>query len=195
MKTSKKVFWVRSLVVALLFLLVVPQVSLGYSEDENSSGVVEENVEQGESVSVEGELSIPESPEYNINHTKIVNVLSGPTKVKKHVRYLTGSWAKASSYTWSKSNTASSTLSSTVGITSGSISSSLGVSNSITTTYSTAITIPANSNRFSKLAFYSDFNKRNIRVRIWNTQGILYSDKKADHFAPRKDTYLQVVYQ
>ncbi|NRG48448.1 hypothetical protein HRF87_27575, partial [Bacillus sp. CRN 9] len=166
MKTSKKVFWVRSLVFALLFLLVVPQVSLGYSEDENSSGVVEENeeenAEQGESVSVEGELSIPESPEYNINHTKIVNVLSGPTKVKKHVRYLTGSWAKASSYTWSKSNTASSTLSSTVGITSGSISSSLGVSNSITTTYSTAITIPANSNRFSKLAFYSDFNKRNI---------------------------------
>ncbi|HZH61004.1 MAG TPA: hypothetical protein VEY70_15870 [Metabacillus sp.] len=192
----------RSMVFVLMFLLIVPQVSFGYSGKENGKGKGEEIVEienenesvvLGESVKVEGELSEPEMSIMAAH--KVVNVISGPTTVKKFVRYLTGSWAKASSYTWSKSNSASSTLSADVGISSGEVSSSIGVSNTVTTTYSVAITIPADSSRYSKLAFYSDYNKRYVRVRLYNTQGLLYSDKYAYHYAPRKDTYLQVVYQ
>ncbi|MBK5497383.1 MULTISPECIES: hypothetical protein [unclassified Peribacillus] len=178
----------KSFVFALFFLLIVPQVSLGYSEED-----VEEDLELGESIMVEGELS---GPGYGTKAVdRVVKTLEGPTKVKKRVRYLTGSWVKASSYQWSKSNSATSTVSSDAGASAGGISSSLGVSNSVTTTYSVAITIPADKKKFSKLAFYSDFNKRYVRVLLYNFNGILYSDKKTNHYAPRKDTYLQVVYQ
>lgn len=177
----------KSFIFALVFLLIFPGVVLGNDDVE------QQNVELGESVLVEGELS---EPEFNTlaAHSN-VGTLSGPTKVKNFVRYLTSSWAQASSYTWSQSQSVSSSVSSSVGMTAGAISNSLGVSNSVTTTYSVAITIPANNSRFSKLAFYSDFDERYVRVRLWNTQGILYSDKNTYHYAPRKDTYLQVVYQ
>lgn len=148
----------KGTIFALIFLLMVPQVSLGYSGEE------EENVELGESVKVEGQLSEPEFTTMAA-HTA-VTTLSGPTTVKKFVRYLTGSWAKASSYTWSKSQSASSTISSNVGVTAKGISNSLGVSNSVTTTYSVAITIPASNSKYSKLAFYSDYNKEVCQSKI-----------------------------
>lgn len=190
----------RSLLFLLIFFLIVPQVSLGYDgakeeEDIDDEAIEEEGVELGESIEVEGELSDPEHVS-NINAYWAINVLSGPTKVKKRVKYLTGSWAKANSYTWSKTVSASSTRSSEVGLSAKSIAAKLGVSNTVTTSYSVAVTIPANKLKFSKLGFYSDFNKRRLRVRKINefTAGV-ESDKKTDHFAPRKDTYLQVVYQ
>ncbi len=166
----------KSFVFALFFLLIVPQVSLGYSEED-----VEEDLKLGESIMVEGKLS---GPGYGTKAVdRVVKTLKGPTKVKKRVRYLTGSWAKASSYQWSKSNSATSTVSSDAGASAAGISSSLGVSNSVTTTYSVAITIPADKKKFSKLAFYSDFNKRYVRVLLYNFNGIKYSDKKTNHYA------------
>lgn len=176
-------------IFALIFLLMIPQISLGYNGEEE----LREDVELGESVKVEGELSEPEFT--NMAAHTAVTTISGPTTEKKFVRYLTSSWAKASSYTWSKSQSASATISSDVGVSASGISSSLGVSNTVTTTYSVAITIPANSSKYSKLAFYSDYNKRYVRVRLYNTQGMLYSDKNTYHYAPSKNTYLQVVYQ
>lgn len=66
----------------------------------------------------------------------------------------------------------------------------------MTTTYSVGITIPANKSKFSKLAYYSDYNKRHVKV-ITHYYGPIYRNitEYTDHYAPRKDTYLQVVYQ
>lgn len=193
---------------------MVPQMALGYTGDVKESdeseynendGVVEfgegdeleENVELGESLMVEGVLEDPEpKPEFSTMaaHSS-VTTLSGPTKTKKFVRYLTGHWAKANSYSWTKSVSTSSSVSQNVGMSAKGISSNLGVSNTITSGFSVGTSIPANKNKYSKLAHYNGYNKRYVRVRLWNTQGIKYSDKKTNHYAPRKDSYLQVVYE
>ncbi|WP_430789218.1 hypothetical protein VBD025_03150 [Virgibacillus flavescens] len=181
-------------------IVIIPQISFGYTGE--SSEIYDENVEfleQGESVKLEGELSTPESviePDCIacVDHQIRISTVSGPTTTKRFVRYLTGSWAKSNNYTWSKTQSASSTLSANVGVSSKTVSSSLGVSNTVTTSYSVSISIPANSSYYSKLAFYSDYNKRYIKVGQY-TGGKLLSTKYANHYAPRKDTYLQVVYQ
>lgn len=196
--------------------LLFPELSLAYTNGEDCIDLGEDNiefddeyieddedVELGESVAVEGILSTepPTSEDIGIQciacvqYQLKVTTVSGPTKVtKKFVRYLTGSWAKASSYTWSKSQTASATVSADVGVSTKEISAKLGVAKSVTTTYSIAISIPANSKKFSKLAFYSDYNKRYVKVQRY-MDGKLLSTKYTNHYAPRKDTYLQVVYK
>lgn len=196
--------------------LLFPELSLAYTNGEDYIDLGEDNiefddeyieddedVELGESVAVEGILSTepPTSEDIGIQciacvqYQLKVTTVSGPTKVtKKFVRYLTGSWAKASSYTWSKSQTASATVSADVGVSAKEISAKLGVAKSVTTTYSIAISIPANSKKFSKLGFYSDYNKRYVKVQIY-MDGKLLSTKYTNHYAPRKDTYLQVVYK
>lgn len=196
--------------------LLFPELSLAYTNGEDYIDLGEDNiefddeyieddedVELGESVAVEGILSTepPTSEDIGIQciacvqYQLKVTTVSGPTKVtKKFVRYLTGSWAKASSYTWSKSQTASATVSADVGVSAKEISAKLGVAKSVTTTYSIAISIPANSKKFSKLGFYSDYNKRYVKVQRY-MDGKLLSTKYTNHYAPRKDTYLQVVYK
>ncbi|KGA98195.1 hypothetical protein AJ85_06265 [Alkalihalobacillus alcalophilus ATCC 27647 = CGMCC 1.3604] len=188
----KKKF-IQALLVIMTISIVFPHVSFA---DE-----VEDDVEIGESVHVEGVLNYDVDSEEETNEIGIqciacvgmgtkVKVLNGPTKInKKFVRYLTGSWAKANSYTWSKSNSASATLSASVGESASAISGTLNVAKSVTTSYSVGITLPANSSRFSKLGFYSDYDRRQIEVTKIGTT------KKAYHYAPRKDTYLQVAYQ
>lgn len=196
--------------------LLFPELSLAYTNGEDCIDHGEDNiefddeyieddedVELGESVAVEGILSTepPTSEDIGIQciacvqYQLKVTTVSGPTKVtKKFVRYLTGSWAKASSYTWSKSQTASATVSADVGVSAKEISAKLGVAKSVTATYSIAISIPANSKKFSKLGFYSDYNKRYVKVQRY-MDGKLLSTKYTNHYAPRKDTYLQVVYK
>ncbi|KMK91846.1 hypothetical protein [Rossellomorea marisflavi] len=126
--------------------------------------------------------------------TYTVKTNSGPTKVsKKFVKYLTGSWAYSDKYTWSKSNSASATVSADLNLSAKDISSKLGVSATKTTTYSTTVSIPANKSKLSKLAFYSDFDKRNVTVT--RKIGKVNSTKRGDHYSPRKDTYLLVSYK
>lgn len=186
---NKKLIVVISI---LFFVFLIPQITLAYQGDINSESY------EGIGVKVEGELS-PIEPSNPVEPflgkaIKNVSVISGPVKTKRFVRYLTGSWAKASSYTWSKTQSASSTVSTDVGASAKVISSKLGVSNTVSTSYSVAITIPASSTKFSKLAFYSDFNKRHVKV--WDSIGpAVFNIKYGDHYAPTKDTYLQVVYQ
>lgn len=191
---------VGSFILVLCFVLLLPQVSLGYTGQSSKKYNDDEGYsELGGSVKVEGELSEPESViglkciacvDYEIK----ISTVSGPTTTKRFVRYLTGSWAKSDGYTWSKSQSASSTLSSNVGVSSKTVSASLGVSNTVTTSFSVSISIPANQYKFSKLAFYSDYNKRYIKAQEYRASKLI-STKYAYHYAPRRDTYLQVVYQ
>lgn len=120
-------------------------------------------------------------------------VVSGPVKTKRFVRYLTASWAPAGGYTWNKTQSASSTVSTETGLSAKAISSQIGVSNTVSTSYSVTISIPADSKRFSKLAFYADYNRRYVKVEKRKQKEVL-STKYAYHYAPTKDTYLQVVY-
>lgn len=111
------------------------------------------------------------------------------------VKYLTGSWAKASSYTWSSSNTASWSVSSGADVTvADSVRISLGLSKSRTTTYSVAITIPANASYFSKLGFASDYFQQNYRYEM-RANGTLTNSYNAFIKTPTANTYLVVYYQ
>lgn len=193
----KKIFGL--FVVVMCFVLLIPETGWAYDGNEEIVDPQELGYDLGESVQVEGVLSPPEAvfEPFCIVCGGVryeVATISGPTTVKKFVRYLTGSWAKANSYTWSKSQSASSTTDANVGITATGISAQLGVSNTVTTSYSVAITIPASSASFSKLAFYSKYNKRYVRVKSY-ISGVYSSTKYTNHYAPHKDTYLQVVYQ
>ncbi|WP_460138124.1 hypothetical protein, partial [Priestia megaterium] len=87
--------------LAFALVLVVPQVSFAEEGVEGVEGELpedEENIELGESIRVEGELSDPQMQAMAAHRS--VTVISGPKKINKRVKYLTESWAKASSYTW-----------------------------------------------------------------------------------------------
>ncbi|TXL61643.1 hypothetical protein FHP05_13215 [Cerasibacillus terrae] len=182
-----------------IFGVMVSTVSASTSEDGESNANEEDYTKLGAGVKVKGELS---EVEYNtandlecvacgVPKYKVIKK-SSPKKKKRFVRYLTGSWAKSDGYIWSKSQNASATLSANVGLSAKSVSSSIGVSNTVTTTYSVAISIPANKKSLSKLAFYSDYNRRLITTKL---NVYPHTVKKGYHYAPRKDTYLQVVYK
>lgn len=172
-------------VFALLLMLILPQTAFGEGVEEHSS--------TGPFIKTQG---VYEKPGATIQSDTAVTTVSGPTLVsKKFVKYLTSSWAKASSYTWGVSNSVSATISSTVGLSAAGISSALGLSHTVTTTYSVAITIPADSSRFSKLAFYSDYNKRYVKISTFNHDGVLYKTEYTYYYQPLKNTYLAVAYQ
>ncbi|MEK5475507.1 hypothetical protein NYE70_00990 [Paenibacillus sp. FSL R5-0407] len=120
------------------------------------------------------------------------------------VKYLTESWAQASSYTWSKSNSTNLTFSGNVtGEVTDKIKIQFGLSGGFTTTYSVAITLPADSTKFSKLAYGSDFYTQNLSYVRSISYCTIYdgchssSDprKYISYKEPTSTTYLYVVYK
>jgi hypothetical protein len=120
------------------------------------------------------------------------------------VKYLTGSWAKAQSYTWSEAQTTSLTFSGNVTSEAKSIvKAQLGLAGGFTTTYSVAISVPADPTRYSKLAFASDYWQQYISyvrtVTYYTTYGGYgsYSEPRVHttYQEPTENTYLQVIYQ
>lgn len=80
------------------------------------------------------------------------------------------------------------------------IKAEFGLVSSRTTTYSVGINIPADSKRFSKLTFGSDFNEQSFAY----TEVIKYSGASSGQVSnnytskykePTKDSYLYVTYQ
>lgn len=112
---------------------------------------------------------------------------------KKHVRYLTPTWQKASQYTWTTTTTATATMSSTLGTDIRAVSASLGVSYSRSKAYAVGVTIPANKYKYSKLALKADYNRYYVKKtvtlggRTTTSYGYLYS--------PTSNQYLVVTYQ
>ena len=120
---------------------------------------------------------------------------SKSTMKKVFIKYLTGSWAKANSYTWSKSNTVKWEVSGGVDLNiSEAVAAKMGLSTSRTTTYSVAVTIPANSGKYSKLGFASDYTKLVYTHKRYMNSSLLYS-KKGTLKTPQKNTYLVVYYK
>lgn len=114
---------------------------------------------------------------------------------KSFVKYLTDSWAKANSYTWSKSNTTTWSVDGGVAAdVADNVRINLGLSKSRTTSYQVAVTIPAKSNKFSKLGFASDFFKQNYRYEMWVNDSKTQSDNGSIK-TPTEDTYLIVYYK
>lgn len=122
---------------------------------------------------------------------------------QQFVRYLTESWAYASSYTWSKANIA------TIGFTGnisdtikGLLKSSFSLTGSYTTSYTVAITLPANSSTYSKLGFYSDFYWQDFSVKVTYSTAPYHnapvqttvSNYSTTAKEPTRNTYLKVVY-
>ena len=115
------------------------------------------------------------------------------TLSQQHVRYLTSSWAYASSYTWSKSNTATWSFTGSSDVATK-VRTTLGLSYSRTTSYSVAINIPANSSKLSKLSFASDFFKQNYKYFMY-TNNVVTVSQNSYVKTPLADTYLLVKYQ
>ncbi|GAE94033.1 hypothetical protein JCM21714_3162 [Gracilibacillus boraciitolerans JCM 21714] len=201
MKRITKKLVSTSLALTLGFTLLLPQVGLAYSSEDDEEYEEEAHSELGEAFQFEGELSPEEEPQMGIQCIACVGgvfttvkVNSGPTKVsKKFVKYLTSSWSYSDRYTWSKTNSASSTISTDVGLNAKDISAKLGVSHTVSSSYGTTVSIPASKSKLSKLAFYGDYNKRGVTVT--KRVGTTTSKKTGTHYAPRKDTYLLVAYK
>lgn len=115
------------------------------------------------------------------------------TLTKQRVRYLTSSWAYASSYSWSKSNTASWSFTGTSEVATK-VRTTLGLSYSRTTNYTITINIPANSSKLSKLGFASDFFKQNYKYYMY-TNGVVTVAENSHIKTPLADTYLLVYYK
>ena len=114
---------------------------------------------------------------------------------EQFVKYLTSSWAKASSYTWSQTNTASWSISSGADATVASaVRVSLGLSASRSTSYSTAVTIEADSSKYSKLGFASDYFKQNYTYTM-TVDGTVARSENSYIKTPTIDTYVNVYYK
>lgn len=114
---------------------------------------------------------------------------------QRFIKYLTSSWSKASSYTWSKSNSVSISGSGSATLTfAKKVAAALGLSVSRTTTYSVAVNLPADASRYSKLGFYSDCTKMVYNYKHYKDSTLL-TDSTDTYYTPEKDTYLSVVYK
>lgn len=114
---------------------------------------------------------------------------------KEFVKYLTDSWAMSSGYTWSNSNTAGWTYGGDATYeVNDKVRATLGLSRTRTTTYGIAITIPANSSKFSKLGFASDYFKQNFTYKLY-VEGAVSQTQSGYVKTPTVDTYLIVYYQ
>lgn len=128
-------------------------------------------------------------------HSHMAYYYSSSPVSKKFVKYLTSSWAKSMSYTWSKSVSVGITGSGEASKTfAKEVAGKLGLSISRTTTYGVAITIPADSSRDSKLGFASDYTKYVYDYKYYK-DGALKKSSRDTYFAPEKDTYLVVYYK
>lgn len=112
---------------------------------------------------------------------------------KEFVRYLTASWAEASVYTWSKANSTSWTYggSYTIG---EKVKYALNLSTSRTTTYSIAISIPADPKRLNKLGFASDYFRQNYKYEKI-VDGKVVATENSYIKTPTVNTYLLVYYK
>lgn len=114
---------------------------------------------------------------------------------KAFVQHLTPVWAKASSYSWSKTTTTNATLSANIGVSAKSASGSIGVSYSWSTSWQVGITIKANPKKYSKLTLRSDFNRYSIQSRavyksIFRTTYGKWAYSTLD--SPTKDQWLSI---
>lgn len=108
----------------------------------------------------------------------------GSTRVNgRHVQNLTGSWAKASQYTWAETVTTTATLSADVGLSAATVSSAVGATYSTSKGFSVSTVIPANNSRYSKLALKANFDKVHVRV-VKKAQGITTSDRRSYLYSP-----------
>ncbi|SHJ89480.1 hypothetical protein [Paramaledivibacter caminithermalis] len=119
------------------------------------------------------------------------------TAYESFVKYLTSSWAKASSYTWSKSVSYSWSCSSSFSASAeNAISSGLSFTKSRTKTYSVAITVDADSSRYSKLGFFADYKVYNVTAKLIDFYtGKVNETEKGELWEPTSETYLNIVYK
>ncbi|AXM89422.1 hypothetical protein CI793_07315 [Anoxybacillus ayderensis] len=124
-----------------------------------------------------------------------VTKISGPSLVtEKFQTYLTSAWAYSDRYVWTETTTT--TLQITGGATfdiTEAIKNQLNLSWSKSKSYSVAIQIPADKNKYSKLGLFGDFNKYYVKVvkDKFGQETISYHDA----YEPTSTHYLKVVYK
>ncbi len=118
------------------------------------------------------------------------------TNIKKgFVRYLTESWAKASQYVWSKSNSVEWEISGGADVSvSKAVALKMGLSRSRTTSYGISVTIPAVKNKYSKLGFASDYTKFVYTHKRYMNDKLQFK-KNTTLKTPKANSYLIVYYK
>lgn len=201
-----------SAIIAIIFCMsstVVTQAAIGGTENEDFfPGYA------GETLTFESTDNIPRIVPYakfskgDLVYSKVTRSELFPTtyryeayyysssKVsKKFVRYLTGSWAYSNGYTWSNTNTTSVTGSGESSLAfAKEVAGKLGLSVSRSTSYSVAVSIPADVSKMSKLGFASDYTKYVYDYKYYK-DGTLKTSSRDTYYAPEKDTYLLVYYK
>ncbi|MDQ7095441.1 hypothetical protein REC12_17765 [Desulfosporosinus sp. PR] len=121
------------------------------------------------------------------------------TDSKLFSQYLTSSWANASSYTWSQAVATAWSLggSTTIDVTNA-IKAQVVATLTRTTTYTVAITLPADATRLSKLGFFSDFTEKYVytekRFPLGGSAYRVDASYYNNVYEPLANTYLMVVY-
>lgn len=113
---------------------------------------------------------------------------------EEFVEYLTNSWAKASEYTYGEGTSVSWQFSSDLTLSlAKKVKVKLGLSETITKTYSVAVKIPANPDRYSKLGQAADFHHQFLLKKAY-LNGKLTAETEPDIMFPT-DSYLKVYYK
>ncbi len=122
---------------------------------------------------------------------------NGYSKPKVFIGYLSSTWAKRSSYsdnvsttvTWSKSGNISLEIADAV-------KGQFGLSNSMAIGVGISSQIPADSNKYSKLALYVDYHDYYLKCNVVNfAETKVYETYYGDVLFPTEDYYLDVVYK
>lgn len=115
-------------------------------------------------------------------------------RYEEFVEYLTDNWAKAAEYTYGESRSVSWQVSTDITLSlARKVKAKLGLSETITKSYSVAVKIPANPDRYSKLGQAADFHHQFLLKKAY-LNGKLTSETKPDIMFPT-ESYLKVYYK
>ncbi|MGK9252164.1 MULTISPECIES: hypothetical protein [Paenibacillus] len=193
--------------VLTLSFLNMPHVS---AADQVTIGNSPDGTTTGPAYSFTGKIDKEEpkgKPEITPNYTFTywdMNALGPKYYNSKYlIRYLSDSWSNASSYTWTKTNTASLSFSTSVTAdATDAIKAQFGLTAQVSQTYALGTTIPADSNKLSKLTFAADVYTQSInyqkQYQVCTTicSEIIYGPwEYTTYIEPTPQTYLLVSYK
>lgn len=123
-------------------------------------------------------------------------VTAGPYReYKRHIKYLTGAWAKSTGYNWSSTTTATATVDGSANIElARALSASIGVSVSQSQSWSVGTDIYADRTRYSRLTLKSDVDRRTIKTTT-TLDGRTSTKYNTLRTPIRERQFLVVVYQ
>lgn len=185
----------KILIFALLAVMVISSTS--FAETIRTGSINEKDIINR--LPVNHSLDLHNTTRSNISGDDFWRVSKSYDRKEKEtfVKYLTRSWAKASSYTQSKQVSYSWSCSSSFSASAeDAISAGLSFTKTRTESYSVAITVDADKRKYSKLGFFADYKVYDVEAQLIDFW--LYTvirTETGELWEPTSETYLNVVYK